>query len=387
MRAPGRARARRSRAESLRGRIADNPQADLIRRKGEEHEAAYLASLCTPGRHIVEPCDDADAERLDSGGASHVIYQPVFHAPAGWTGRADFLELQPDGGYDVVDTKLARHAKPYYILQLCFYTEQVARIQGHAPRLMHVVLGSGERVSFRPEEFGAYYRRVRRTARGVRRRSAAAPSLGPSTHCAICDFRPLCEAHWDRVDHLSRVAGIRRTQIDKLAVAGIATLAALGRAPTERAAGISARHVRQDSRAGGAPALRARARRGQVRPRSSRRRSSASRSCPTPRRATSSSTSRATRSGTRAARSKYLWGSSTSTATSLRSTRTTTRPSGSRSRRSSTSSTSGSRVTRHARLPLRGLRDHRAHAASWAATARARRSSTTSSAAASSSTC
>ena len=57
----------------------DNPQAELIRRKGEEHEATYLASLRTPGRHIVEPRDAADAERLIRAGACHVIYQPVFH--------------------------------------------------------------------------------------------------------------------------------------------------------------------------------------------------------------------------------------------------------------------------------------------------------------------
>ena len=33
-------------------------------------------------------------------------------------------------GYEVVDTKLARHSKPAYVLQLCFYSEQVGRIQG-----------------------------------------------------------------------------------------------------------------------------------------------------------------------------------------------------------------------------------------------------------------
>jgi uncharacterized protein len=102
---------------------------------------------------------------------------------------------------------------------------------------MHVVLGSGERVSFRPEEFGAYYRRVRhRLEEFVAHPPHTEP--WPVEHCAICDFRPLCEAHWDRVDHLSRVAGIRRSQIDRLAVAGIATLAALGRAPTAAPTGF-----------------------------------------------------------------------------------------------------------------------------------------------------
>src|SRR6266542_334589 len=210
----------------------DNPQAQLIRRKGDEHEAAYLDALRAGGKHVVEPRDADDAERLIREGRAEVIYQPVFHDPAGWNGRADFLEPQPDGGYEVVDTKLARHAKPYYILQLCFYTEQVARIQRRTPKLMHVVLGSGKRVSFRPEEFGAYYRRVRRRLEEF---VADPPRTEPwpVAHCSICDFLPLCNAHWDRVDHLSRVAGIRRSQIEKLLAANIATLAALGRSPAE----------------------------------------------------------------------------------------------------------------------------------------------------------
>ena len=56
--------------------------------------------------------------------------------PDGWRGFADFLVRQPDGIYEAVDTKLARHAKPYHVLQLCFYSEQVARLQGAEPRRM-----------------------------------------------------------------------------------------------------------------------------------------------------------------------------------------------------------------------------------------------------------
>src|SRR5207244_3575147 len=40
----------------------------------------------------------------------------------------------------------------------------------------------------------------------------------------------LCDAHWDAVDHLSRVAGIQRRQIERLGRAGITTLASLGKA-------------------------------------------------------------------------------------------------------------------------------------------------------------
>src|SRR6266545_4008787 len=77
----------------------DNPQADLIRRKGEEHEAAYLASLRLAGKTIVEPEDAEDAARLIREATVDVVYQPAFEDPAGWRGRADFLELQPDGTY------------------------------------------------------------------------------------------------------------------------------------------------------------------------------------------------------------------------------------------------------------------------------------------------
>src|SRR5215218_10116617 len=138
--------------EDLERPLVDNPQADLIRRKGDEHEAAYLESLRAQGKTIAEPVDADDAERVIRAATADVIFQPTFHDASGWRGRADFLELRPDSTYEVVDTKLARHAKPYYILQLCFYSEQVARIQGRAPDRFHVILGSGERESFRPSE-------------------------------------------------------------------------------------------------------------------------------------------------------------------------------------------------------------------------------------------
>ena len=70
------------------------------------------------------------------------------------------------------------------------------------PQRIHVVLGSGERESFRPEEFGAYYRRVRaRLERFVADPPPTEP--WPNDHCGVCDFKPVCDEHWDAVDHLS----------------------------------------------------------------------------------------------------------------------------------------------------------------------------------------
>src|SRR6266516_1510569 len=165
-----------------RGELArphrDNPQAELIRRKGEKHEGAHLGELRAAEKDVVaievagpdgEWDTEAAAARTEQAmrEGAEVIYQAVFLDPSGWTGHADFLERVPaasdlgDYSYEVSDTKLARHSKPSYILQLCFYSEQVARIQGREPELMRVVLGSGERDSFRLHDFSAYYRRVR----------------------------------------------------------------------------------------------------------------------------------------------------------------------------------------------------------------------------------
>jgi uncharacterized protein len=139
-----------------------NPHADLIRRKGEEHEAAYLASLGTDVILIGKPWDigwDAAAAATEEamGDGAPVIYQATFSRD-GWRGLADFVVLQSDGSYHALDTKLARRARPAHIVQLCFYTEQIARIQGHMPERMHVVNGLGEQETFRPGDYLAYYR-------------------------------------------------------------------------------------------------------------------------------------------------------------------------------------------------------------------------------------
>ena len=237
-----------------------------------------------------------------------VVYQGVF-AHDGWRGVADFLLRQPDGTYEVLDTKLARTAKPAYILQLLFYNEQLARVQGREPEHIHVLLGNGDQQSFRPQEFAAYYRRVRSRLEALRRRAAGRPSRTPSTTAAVCDFKPLCDAYWDSVDHLSRVAGLypdadrqarRRGDHDARATGTRAGRARAGRdSPPTPGRSCASRPSCSSTRARPARTPSAS---------SSRSPRAASRSCPTPRRATSSSTSRATRSGTRTGALEYLWG-------------------------------------------------------------------------------
>ena len=183
--------------EELEKPAVENEQAELVFRTGREHEAAYLARLRAEGKEVreisLEPDLDweraaRETEEAIAAGAD-VVYQGVL-VDSGWRGVADFLERQADGSYEALDTKLARHAKPAYILQLCFYSGQLARIQGREPAQIHVLLGNGERGSFRPQEFSAYARRVRcRLEEFVAAGAETTPY--PCDHCEICEFLPL----------------------------------------------------------------------------------------------------------------------------------------------------------------------------------------------------
>src|SRR5688500_6728677 len=82
---------------AARGEVArpavDNAQAELIRRKGEEHERAYLRELYARGLgvHDVELGDELDWERASAeteqalADGVDVVYQGVF-VHDGWRG-------------------------------------------------------------------------------------------------------------------------------------------------------------------------------------------------------------------------------------------------------------------------------------------------------------
>jgi predicted RecB family nuclease len=227
---------------------------ELLARKGDEHEARYLASLRDEGLEVAEIPFPADGSRaaLEAAAAQteealragpDVIYQATFFRD-GLRGHADFLfrvDRPSDLGdysYEVADTKLARRAKPYFILQLCFYSELLAAAQGVEPERIHVILGSGEQHSFRLAEFSAYFRRVRDGFLAELDDPGRDTYPEPVSHCSICRWRSACDERRVADDHLSLVAGISRRQRDLLRAAGFDTLAALGSAGQLSARGI-----------------------------------------------------------------------------------------------------------------------------------------------------
>jgi predicted RecB family nuclease len=112
--------------------MRDDPELDVIRRRGFEHERRFLADLEADGRTAVTIALDgsiedrgdqlraaaAETEAAIASGAD-VIYQATFFDGT-WRGHADFLLRVDDATkpsrfgpyhYEVADSKLARHVK------------------------------------------------------------------------------------------------------------------------------------------------------------------------------------------------------------------------------------------------------------------------------------
>jgi predicted RecB family nuclease len=243
-----------ARGERTRPRRED-PELDLLARRGEAHERAHLERLRQSYPQVVEigQHDEtlaglgvAEAETVAAmRKGADVIYQASFFDGV-WRGRADFLlrvESPSDLGawsYEVADTKLARSVKVAALLQMCEYSRQVERLQGRAPRRMHVVLGDGSAEAFTVAEFGAYHRGTRRRLEDAVLGAPRATYPDPVEHCRVCRWNDVCKNQRRRDDHLSLVAGMRRDHTRRLVRSGIATVAELAVAPEAPAADVGA---------------------------------------------------------------------------------------------------------------------------------------------------
>jgi uncharacterized protein len=214
--------------------------AELIARKGIEHERKHFERLAIAYGDALVAFEDR-AENTDAGlrvaeaatiaameSGAEIIYQATFFDGT-FLGRADFLRKVPDPrtrwgwNYEVLDTKLALSTKPYFLIQLCNYSDHIARITGFAPEYGYIVLGSGLEKRYRIDDYSAYYRYVKSSfLANVETLANAYPWSVP--HCAVCVWDEACEKRREDDDHLSVVAGIRREQIGKLQTAGIMTM-------------------------------------------------------------------------------------------------------------------------------------------------------------------
>lgn len=224
----------------------DGEQAVLLQEKGLEHERAYLERLKAEGKTVIEIDgggtieEKSECTRAALREGADVIYQGAFLEGA-WQGYADFLIKAPqssalgDYSYEVADTKLSRSAKPKHLIQMCIYSDILAREQGALPERMHVALGDGTLATVRVDAVIHYFQFARERFVAFAATPPETSEGAPCGHCTFCRWASACEAEWQAADHLSIVAGMTRGQAEALRVAGVADLKALAVLPAETA--------------------------------------------------------------------------------------------------------------------------------------------------------
>ena len=208
-----------------RGELArphvDDPYGQIILRKGNEHEAAYLARLEAEGLRVLrlqtyddEGFDADEARRATEEairarrGGRHLPGLPHATAP-GAGSRTSSCACPTARTSPSTRSSRARRSRSTCI-QLCFYAEQLERIQGRLPEHVHVELGSGERETLRTADFIAFFRRSRRAAPGRdrRRRAGRARGRGRSTTARSATSATSAATSASTEDHPILVAGL-----------------------------------------------------------------------------------------------------------------------------------------------------------------------------------
>ena len=217
----------------------------VLKQRGIEHENAYTEHLQAQGEQITDlsHSDDDDDPSSAYERTQEAMRQRkpnILQATLsleGWQGRADLLQLvnRPsklgDWSYEVVETKLARQTRAGTILELCLYSEMVAKIQGDMPANIHVI---APQTDYKPESFRlkdclAYYRFVRcKLEDAVSKPNSKTETYpNPVPHCDICRWRRKCDQQRRDDDHLCLVANISKLQTRELQGRKVETLDAL----------------------------------------------------------------------------------------------------------------------------------------------------------------
>lgn len=226
-------------------RTQDSDEAMLIQAKGYEHEAEFLKQLKRQYQSVIDVAMTEGSNAQKAAATMQAMrdgYDIIFQATLQdgcFIGHADFLrkvDLPSALGawsYEVLDTKLSRSPKAKFIIQLAFYSAMVAKVQGADPQLMHVVLGDKSEATYRFADYARYLNLI--TQRFLERVQGAAVDTypNPCEKCSQCKWSGLCEKRRLDDDHLSQVANITRLQVKKLELAGVKTLEALAKLPSE----------------------------------------------------------------------------------------------------------------------------------------------------------
>lgn len=229
--------------------VGDDPAQDMLIRLGQMHEQRVKEELEQAWGAVTDLSSGTGAD-LEARVArtlkalyqgEGVLYQPTLLSVP-WMGTPDFLVRVDEPSklgpyrYDVVEAKLAYHARTSAVIQATLYALLLTPIQGVDPTI-RLYLGDGTTVWQAVNEASAYVRLAQaRLMRWITTRPATYPE--PVAACDTCIWLAMCDERRRADDHLWYVADITRPQITKLRRAGITTLSGLAHTPMKAVHGI-----------------------------------------------------------------------------------------------------------------------------------------------------
>lgn len=208
-----------------------NPLSDFMKmkmEKGIEHEKNIVSTLKFVRPEEETPKEEAFKQTLNfiKQGAD-LIYQGVL-LEDNLVGIPDLLEKinvksnLGDYSYQVGDIKLGLSAKKEYIMQVCFYSYLLSRIQGMMPEKGFLILGNGEREEFKIQghinQFAGIFKRIKEIALGAKE-----PVHICST-CKECIWHDFCLELAEQAKDLSLISNLPRQKIELFKRMGIKNL-------------------------------------------------------------------------------------------------------------------------------------------------------------------
>ena len=201
---------------------------ELICSLGNKHEKRILEEFKISNPDIIDLSGDNFNVMNALNSKASVIYQARLSMP-NFSGITDFLILNEDEKYQVWDTKLANSPKPYYIIQLCCYSDMLKSMGIEVSDKIGIILGSGERVEFSIEDYIHYYNNLKNKFLLMQNNFTGLITNRPEPLSSGEHGRwtSYAEKYFTDMDHLVRVSGITSGQIKKINACGITTLTEL----------------------------------------------------------------------------------------------------------------------------------------------------------------
>ena len=214
----------------------EDPLMQVLQRKGFELEAAIEAQFCQEGHSLqrIEAESREQGYELTSQALRSdvdVIAQAHLVCDLGdclFSGVSDLLIRTPDRqGFEIWDAKLSTKVKPSFLLQLCSYALMLKKGYGIEVEKIGVILGTGERLSFRVTDYSAYFMQQLNSFLNAQKQFSPASPPDPAASKSWRNWSEHAEALLVERDHLFQVATITRGQIKKLNQASVKTMQAL----------------------------------------------------------------------------------------------------------------------------------------------------------------